>query len=74
MVPQSAVSASMLPAPKGGSRSAVRFGASDGEGASMLPAPKGGSRNPLDTGEVTAKDCFNAARPEGRESDRRGRG
>ena len=34
----------MLPAPKGGSRSAVRFGASDGEGASMLPAPKGGSR------------------------------
>ena len=86
-------SASMLPAPKGGSR--IRFAVSAISGpnrlqccpprragvgyrhragydlmtlASMLPAPKGGSRGRGRARTWRTLRCFNAARPEGRES------
>ena len=63
------IEASMLPAPKGGSRIINR----DPQmilhrAASMLPAPKGGSRG-TPVGPPLILDLrFNAARPEGRES------
>ena len=61
--------ASMLPAPKGGSRPPYRVGRCiDRYRASMLPAPKGGSRRRVTRHSGHRSRRFNAARPEGRES------
>ena len=59
----------MLPAPKGGSRTAGSLPAAPiVVVASMLPAPKGGSRFRCSGGTHCCMTGFNAARPEGRES------